>query len=99
MADIKSDAEKAAKEMAKMLDGMGKEMEKAAAKIGKMGEEAYRSLPKEAKEIPQSAKSVFDSVAENLRWDIPKMQKNIEGMAKRLGKYAQDMEKAAKGKK
>ena len=99
MADIKSDAEKAAREMAKMLESLGREMERAAEKMGKMGKEAFDSLPKEAKEIPRSAKNVFDSVVENMRTDIPQMQKNVEGMAKRLGRYAEDMEKALRGKK
>jgi hypothetical protein len=35
-------------------------------------------------------------VAENLRQDIPKMQKNMEKMAKRMGEYADDVQKALK---
>lgn len=99
MASIRSDAEKAASEMAKMLESVGKEMEKAANKMGKLGEQAYSALPKEAKQVNKTAMNMFDSVVENLRTDIPKMQKNVEGMAKRLGQYAEDMQKAAKGKK
>lgn len=99
MADIRSDADKAIGEMAKMLENLGKEMERAAHKMERIGEEAYSSLPKEVKDVPKTAMKAFDSVVDNLRTDIPKMQKNVEGMAKRLGQYAEDMEKAIKGKK
>lgn len=92
----KSQTEKYASELIKLLNSMSKEIEKAANRLGKMGEDAYENLPPKAKAATKDMQGVVDSVAENLRQDIPKMQKNMEKMAKRMGEYADDVQKALK---
>jgi len=97
--DVKSQTEKYASELIKLLNGMSNEIEKAANRLGKMGEEAYETLPPKAKAVTKDMQSVVDSVTDNLRQDIPKMQKNLEKMAKRMGEYADDVQKAMRGDK
>ncbi|MCU0860843.1 MAG: hypothetical protein MUE65_00805 [Methanomassiliicoccales archaeon] len=97
--DERTGSEKYAQELVKLLNTMGNEIEKAAAKFGKMGEEAYESMPPRAKSFTKDMQSVVDSIAENLRQDIPKLQRNMEKMAKRMGDYADDVQKAMKGEK
>jgi uncharacterized protein YukE len=95
----RTQAEKYAQELIRMLNAMSDEIEKAANKFGKMGEQAYESMPSKAKAMTKDLQTVVDSVSENLKRDIPKMQKNLEGMAKRVGDYAEDVSKALKGSK
>ncbi|HUL39666.1 MAG TPA: hypothetical protein VLU38_05185 [Methanomassiliicoccales archaeon] len=95
----KGQLDKYARQVSKLLDDMGKEMEKAAVTIGKMGEEVYDSLPPKAKSMKKDLDGVIDVVADNLRQDIPKIQKNMENMAKRMNKYAEDIQKAIRSEK
>ena len=97
--DKKMQLDKYGKQIAKLLDDMGKEMEKAANTIGKMGEEVYDSMPPKAKSVKRDVDNVIDVVADNLKQDLPKIQKNMESMAKRMGQYADDIQKAMKGEK
>lgn len=97
--DRKNQGEKFARQFAIVLENMAKEMEKAAATIGKMGEEAYETMPSKAKTMAKDVQSVIDVVAEDLKEDIPKIQKNMEGMARRLIDYADDVQKAIRGEK
>ena len=95
----KGQMDKYAKQISKLLDDMGKEMEKAAVTIGKMGEEVYDSLPPKAKSMKKDLDNTIDVVADNLRQDIPKIQKNMEHMAKRMSQYAEDIQKTLRSEK
>ncbi len=97
--DKKDQLDKYGKQISKLLDDMGKEMERAATTIGKMGEELYGSLPPQAKSMKKDLDNALDTVADNLKQDIPKFQKNMENMAKRMSQYADDVQKAFRGEK
>ncbi|MEM0449776.1 MAG: hypothetical protein QW520_08160 [Methanomassiliicoccales archaeon] len=94
-----SSSEKYAKELIRLLNMIGNEIEKAANKVGKMGEEALQSMPPKAKEFTKEMQSVVDSIAENLKEDLPKLQKNMERMARRMLDYAEGVQKAMRGEK
>jgi len=98
-SDRKGQMDKYGKQIAKILDNMGKEMEKAALTIGKMGEEVYDTMPPKAKSVKKDVDNVIDVVADNLRQDLPKIQKNMESMAKRMSQYADDIQKALRVEK
>jgi predicted AAA+ superfamily ATPase len=67
--------------------------------IGKMGKQAYESMPPKAKTLAKDVQNIIEVVSDDLKEDIPKIQKNIESVAKRFIVYADDIERAMKGDK
>lgn len=96
---IRSDTEKYASELSKLLDDLGKELQKAAVRMEKVGEEVYDSLPREAKSFEKDIRNVVSTVISDMKEDIPKLQKNVESMGMRMEKYADDIQKSIRGKK
>jgi ABC-type transporter Mla subunit MlaD len=96
MTDNDKATDRAAKELMKALDLAGKELEKAAGRVERISRNVYDSMPKELKDASQDLRNLANDVAKDLASDVPKVQKGLEDLGRRLDKYASQLEKTVR---
>ncbi|MCX6652607.1 MAG: hypothetical protein NT137_04545 [Methanomassiliicoccales archaeon] len=89
--------EECAREMAKMLEDVGKELEKVAERVDRVSQKIYAKMPDQAKDAEKRLRNIANAVVTDMKQDVPKIQKDLGRMGKRLEKYLDDVY-AAMGK-
>jgi division protein CdvB (Snf7/Vps24/ESCRT-III family) len=95
---IRKVAEKYAGELDKVLNDVSGELNRAAVKLEQVGGKIYETLPKEAKDAEKDLRRIAGAMIEDVRKDLPKLQKSVEQMGRRLDRYLEDLQKAAQKK-
>lgn len=91
-------AQKYAGELEKVLNDVSRELDRASIKLEQVGGKVYESLPKEAKDAEKDLRRIAGGMVDDVRKDLPKLQKTVEQMVKKLDKTLDDMEKAIQKK-
>ncbi len=95
---IRKAAEKYANELDKVLNDVSRELDRAAIKLEQVGGKVYESLPKEAKDAEKDLRRIANGMVDDIRKDLPKLQKSVEQMGRKLDKALEDLQKAAQKK-
>jgi division protein CdvB (Snf7/Vps24/ESCRT-III family) len=95
---IRKTAEKYANELDKVLHDVSRELDRAAIKLDQVGGKVYESLPKEAKDAERDLRRIASGMVDDIRKDLPKLQKSVEEMGRKLDKALEDLQKAAQKK-
>jgi division protein CdvB (Snf7/Vps24/ESCRT-III family) len=95
---IRKVAEKYAGELDKVLKDVSRELDRAAIKLEHVGGKVYDNLPKEAKDAEKDLRRIAGGMIEDVRKDLPKLQKSVEMLGRRLDKALEDLQKAAQKK-
>ena len=92
---IRKTAEKYAGELEKVLNDVSRELDRAAIKLEQVGSKVYENLPKEAKDAEKDLRRIAGGMIDDVRKDLPKLQKSVEQMGRKLDKALEDLQKAA----
>jgi division protein CdvB (Snf7/Vps24/ESCRT-III family) len=95
---IRKVAEKYAGELDKVLKDVSRELDHAAIKLEQVGGRVYDNLPKEAKDAEKDLRRIAGSMIDDVRKDLPKLQKGVEQLGRKLDKALADLQKAAQKK-
>ncbi len=95
---VRKVAEKYAGELDKVLKDITRELDQVAIKLDQVGNKVYDSLPKEAKDAEKDMRRIASGMVDDVRRDLPKLQKSVEVMGKKLDKALDDLQKAIQKK-
>ena len=95
---IRKAAEKYAGELERILNDVSRELDRAAIKLDQVGSKIYENLPKEAKDAEKDLRRIAGGMIDDVRKDLPKLQKGVEQMGRKLDKALEDLQKAAQKK-
>ncbi len=95
---VRKAAEKYAGELEKILKDVSRELDHAAIKLEQVGNKVYNNLPKEAKDAEKDLRRIANGMVDDVRRDLPKLQKNVDQLGKKLDKVLDDLQKTIQKK-
>jgi len=95
--DEKGDSDRGiADNMRKVIEDTERELERLANKMDRVSRRVMERTPETAKDAGRRLSNIADAVMKDVREDAPKIQGEIERMAKRMKQYLDDINKASK---
>ncbi len=95
---VRKAAEKYAGELEKVLKDVSRELDHAAIKLEQVGNKVYNNLPKEAKDAEKDLRRIANGMVDDVRRDLPKLQKSVDQLGKKLDKVLDDLQKTIQKK-